>query len=81
MKSKSRDKLHELDECERMLAIEAGLQRATLAATVRKWQERKLLAVGSTLATWGWRLFSVPKIRWLIAATVLSRLRGRHRHA
>ena len=77
----SRDKLRQLDDCERMLIIEAGLQRATFQATLRKWQERKLLAVGSTLASWGWKLFSVPKIRWLVAATVLSRLRGRHRHA
>ncbi len=78
---KGRDRLRELEACERMLAMEAGLQRATFQATLRKWQERKLLAVGSTLANWGWKLFSVPKIRWLVAATVLSRLRGRHRHA
>jgi len=59
--------------------MEADLQRAALAASFAQLQERRLLAVGSTLATWGWKLFSVPKIRWLVAATVLNRLRSRHR--
>lgn len=78
---KHRDRARRLEEQERLLAMEADLQRATLAATFRKWQDRKLLAVGSTVASWAWRLMAVPKVRWLVAATVLSRLRGRRRHA
>ena len=70
-----------LDDRERLLAMEADLQRATLGATLRRWQEHKLLTIGSTVASWGWRLLSVPKVRWLVAASVLSRLRGRRRHA
>jgi hypothetical protein len=78
---KHRERARRLEEQERLLAMEADLQRATLAATFRKWQDRKLLAVGSTVASWAWRLMGVPKVRWLVAATVLSRLRGRRRHA
>ena len=76
-----REYARRLDERERLLAMEADLQRATLDATLRRWQEHKLLTIGSTVATWGWRLLSVPRIRWLLAATVFSRLRGRRRHA
>lgn len=77
-----RERALRLEQREKLLAMEADLQRATLAATFRKWQDRKLLAIGSTVATWGWRALAVPKIRWLVAATVLSRLRGgRRRHA
>ncbi len=75
----SRERARKLDERERLLMMEADLQRATLAATFQKWQDRKLLAVGSTMVTWAWRLLAVPKIRWLLVATALSRLRGRRR--
>ena len=77
---KPRDKARILEERMRLLEIEAGLQRAALAATFAKWHERRLLAVGSTVATWGWRLLSVPRIRWLVAATVLAKLRKRRKH-
>ena len=79
MKAKARDKARALEERSRLLEMEADLQRAALAASFAQLQERRLLAVGSTLVTWGWRLFSVPKVRWLVAATVLNRLRNRHR--
>lgn len=79
MKAKARDKTRALEERARLLELEADLQRAALAATFAQLQERRLLAIGSTLATWGWRLFAMPKIRWLVAATVLNKLRGRHR--
>jgi hypothetical protein len=61
----------------RLLEIEARLQRAELAATFDKWEKRKTLAWGRTLATWGFRMFARPRIRWLIATTLLSRMRGR----
>lgn len=77
----ARARFQSLDERERLLAIEAGLQRATLAATFQKWQERKLLAAGATLASWGWKLLAVPKVRWLVAASILAKLRSRRRHA
>jgi hypothetical protein len=77
---KAREKAQMLDGRMRLLEIEAGVQRAALAATFAKWQERRLLAVGSTIATWGWKLMSVPRIRWLVAATVLAKLKKRRKH-
>jgi hypothetical protein len=69
-----------LEERARLLEIEAHLQRATLAATIEKWQERRLLGLATSVASLGWRLMSVPKVRWLVAAGILSRLKGRARH-
>ena len=79
MKAKARDKARALEERGRLLEIEADLQRAALAVTFAQLQERRMLAWGSTLATWGWRVFSMPKVRWLVAASVLNRLRSRYR--
>jgi hypothetical protein len=70
-----------LEERARLLEIEATLQRATLAATFEKWQERRLLGLAASAASLGWRLMSIPKVRWLVAAGVLSRLKGRSRRA
>ena len=61
----------------RLLELEASLQRSELGETFDRWEKRKALAWGSQLATWGVRLFTQPRIRWLIATTLLSRLRGR----
>ena len=76
---KARDKGRMLDERTRLLEIEAGLQRAALTATFATWQQRRLLAVGSTVASWSWRLLAMPRVRWLVAASVLARLRGRRK--
>ena len=76
---KFRDKERMLNERARLLEIEADLQRAALTATFAKWQQRRLLAVGSTIASWSWRLLAVPRIRWLVAASVLAKLRGRRK--
>jgi hypothetical protein len=70
-----------LEERARLLEMEATLQRATLAATFEKWQERRLLALAASVASLGWRLMAMPKVRWLVAAGILSRLKGRSRHA
>jgi len=69
-----------IEERERLLVLEAGLQRAALAASFAKWEDKKLLAIGSTLITWGWKLLAVPRVRWLVAAALLSKLRKRHKH-
>jgi hypothetical protein len=61
----------------RLLEMEAMLQRTELAATFEKWESRKALAWGSTLAGRGVKLVSQPRIRWLLASTLLARLRGR----
>jgi hypothetical protein len=60
-----------------LLEMEAGLQRAALAATFASLEKRRALAWGGKVATWGFRLLATRKVRWLIAANVLSRLRRR----
>lgn len=77
---KSREAAWLLEERKQLLEIEAGLQRTALAATFTKWQERRMLTIGAAVATWSWRLLSRPRIRWLIAATVLASLRRRRKH-
>ena len=61
----------------RLLEMEASLQRAQLAVTLEKWEKRRALAWGGTLAHWGWRVFSAPQWRWVIAARLVSRLKRR----
>jgi hypothetical protein len=60
-----------------LLEMEAGLQRAALAATFASLEKRRALAWGGKVATWGFRLLATRNVRWLIAANVLSRLRRR----
>ena len=60
-----------------LLETEASLQRAQLAVTLAKWEKRRTLALGGTLARVGWRLLSAPRWRWLIASQLLSRLKRR----
>ena len=64
----------------RMLELEASMQRLALADTFEEWKKRKALAWGARLAGWGFRLFAQPRIRWLVATTLLSRLRRRRAH-
>ena len=64
----------------RMLELEASMQRSELAGTFEEWEKRKALAWGARLAGWGFRLFAQPRIRWLVATTLLSRLRRRRAH-
>jgi hypothetical protein len=64
----------------RVLELEASFQRCELADTFETWEKRKALAWGARIAGWGFRLFAQPRIRWLIATTVLSRLRRRRAH-
>ena len=61
----------------RLLEMEASLQRAALAVTFAKWEQRRALAWGGTLARWGFRLLGSPRLRWMVAANLLARLRRR----
>ena len=64
----------------RLLELEASLQRSDLAETFHEWEKRKALAWGARVAGWGFRLFAQPRIRWLVATALLSRLRRRRAH-
>jgi hypothetical protein len=68
----------EAEERLQLLEMEASFQRAELMETFAGWEKRKALAWGARIAGWGLKLFAQPKIRWLVATTLLSRLR-RHR--
>jgi hypothetical protein len=59
----------------RLLEMEASLQRASLAATFANLEKRRALAWGGKAATWGFRLLAQPRIRWLIATGLISKLR------
>jgi hypothetical protein len=59
----------------RLLEMEASLQRASLAVTLANLQQRRALAWGGKAASWGWRLLATPRVRWLIAANLLTRLK------
>jgi hypothetical protein len=59
----------------RLLEAEACIQRAELAATLAGLEKRRALAWSGKAATWGFRLLSMPRVRWLIAANVLARLK------
>ena len=61
----------------RLLETEASLQRASLCATFAQLEQRRALAWGEKAATWGFRLLSQPRIRWLIASGILARLKRR----
>ena len=61
----------------RLLELEAMLQRTELASTFARWEKRKTLAWGSTLATWSFKLFSQPRIRWMLLSTLVSRFTRR----
>jgi hypothetical protein len=65
---------HQCEQRLRLLQAEAGIQRAELAATLASLEKRPALAWGGKVATWGLRLISTRRVRWLIAANVLSRL-------
>ncbi|HEY1282941.1 MAG TPA: hypothetical protein VGE96_00545 [Steroidobacteraceae bacterium] len=60
-----------------LLEMEASLQRAQLAVTLAKWEKRRALAWGGTLARWGWRVLSAPRWRWMLATQLLTRLKRR----
>jgi hypothetical protein len=66
---------HYAEQRLRLLEAEASIQRAELAATLAGLEQRRALAWGGKVATWGWRVLSTPRVRWLIAANVLSRLK------
>ena len=61
----------------RLLEIEAEVQRASLVATLATFEDRRTLVWGTSLATMIGRLLAIPRIRWLVVATLLARLKPR----
>lgn len=62
-----------------LLELEAGIQRATLAATFAQWEEKRslvwLMGAGRLAA----RALATPRVRWLVLAALLRRLRRKRK--
>ncbi len=74
---KAREKAQQLARRQELLALEAEVQRAALAATFAQWESKRALAWAGTLGTMAMRAMAIPRIRWLIIASVLARLKGK----
>jgi hypothetical protein len=72
---KRKHSLNAIEERLRLLEMEAAVQRASLAASVSVLAERRTLVWGATAARLGLRLLAIPRVRWLIFASVLAKLR------
>jgi hypothetical protein len=58
-----------------LLELEAEVQRATLAATLKQWEQKKVLAYATGFGTLAMTLLRVPKIRWLILGSLIAKIR------
>jgi len=56
-----------------LLELEAELQRATLAATIAQWEQKRLLNWASGAGRIALRALSSPRIRWLLLAALWRR--------
>lgn len=58
-----------------LLELEAEMQRVALAATFAELEQKKTLAYAASLGSVAVNLLRIPRIRWLLMATVLARLK------
>lgn len=58
-----------------LLELEAEMQRVALAATFAELEQKKTLAYAASLGSMAFNLLRVPRIRWLVMATVLTKLK------
>lgn len=75
--SRQRDAARRLAQRQRLLEIEAEVQRVTLNATFASWRDRRLLAWGAVVGGGAMRLLAEPRVRWMLGATALAWLRRR----
>ncbi len=78
MNAAATDRARQLEQRRRLLEVEAGLQRATLAVTFETWSRRRTLAWGNAIGSAGVGLLRVPRLRWLLLTSLVARLR-KHR--
>lgn len=74
---KARDQARLLAQKQELLALEAEVQRASLAATFAQWETKRPLAWAGTIGHMVMRAMAVPRIRWMIIASLVSRFTGR----
>jgi hypothetical protein len=76
----SRAEAQQLELRAQLLELEAQLQRATLAATLAEWEQARARSWLLGAARVAGHALSTPRMRWLLFATLLRRLRrGRPR--
>jgi hypothetical protein len=75
----SRQRAAELARRRELLELQAHVQRVTLAATLAEWEKKRALEWLGQLARLGVKVFSTPRMRWLMLAAVLRRLRRKLR--
>ena len=63
-----------------LLELEAEVQRAALAATFARLEQRRALSWAAGAGRAALRVLAMPRVRWLLLAALLRRLRG-GRHA
>ena len=79
MPAGSRQHAAELARRRELLELQAHVQRVTLAATLAEWEKKRSLEGLGQLARLGVKVLSTPRMRWLMLATVLRRLRRKLR--
>ena len=59
-----------------LLELEAEVQRAALAATFARLEQRRALSWATGAGRTVMRVLAMPRVRWLLLAAVLRRLRS-----
>jgi len=58
-----------------LLELEAEVQRAALAATFARWEQRRALGWAAGVGRTLFRVLANPRVRWVLLATVLRGLK------
>ena len=62
-----------------LLELEAEVQRAALAATFARLEQRRALSWATGAGRTAMRVLAMPRVRWLLLAALLRRLRSGRR--
>ncbi len=62
-----------------LLELEAEVQRAALAATFARLEQRRALSWAAGAARTALRVLAMPRVRWLLLAAIIRRLRRARR--
>jgi hypothetical protein len=58
-----------------LLELEAGVQRATLLATIAQWEQKRALSYASGVGSMAVKLLKIPRVRWMLLASLLTKLK------
>jgi len=78
----SADRSRHIARRRELLELEAEVQRAALAATFARLEQRRALSWAAGAGRTALRVLAMPRVRWLLLAALLRRFRsGRHARA